>query len=655
MKENKITSHIILLGIIILGYLIVSVWGYRYVAKNVQTITTGGTEKVQSLGELKKGDVLVQKVKYTGKRIDKIGVFGTTYKAEPAGEGKVCLSLLDDKTGKEICSIEKDMNELWKESYAYFVPEEVIEIKKNTELRIELEVTECSDSTSYAVWLGEEAENSERNVVYNGKLQNGTLMLSFEGYRADYLQKIYVLLAILLGFLIVFAYWMLFIKKGVKVEFIYLVFAGVLGIMYLGLIPESETPDEEHHFWSAYSVSNILLGYDSDNIEMRKSDLDSKYIKNVFERKDYNEYIKQLLYPDKLDSEIVSSGYEAINTVKYQYFVPGSGIAVARLLKLGTVRTYLIGSIFNFIFFLLCTFYAIRKIPCGKEALMMIALLPITMQQATSYSYDCFVIALSFILVALSIKAIVEGVLSNKEIIILALVTILFAPVKSYAYIALCALILVPIWKYRRTNKRLVYSLAIILVICLSVVGIRILLASPNTAEQTEHLVGMSHEQGYTLHYLLNNKESIFEIVGNTIFHRVDFYLLSMLGYTLGCFTIPIPSYVVLFLGLLLFIAIIKNDTDKDCFSWKIKSYFLIIVAICIACIEGGMLLGWTTRYVACIDGVQGRYFIPVLLLALLTLRGKWCCKSEKVNTIAIYLTLLTQPFILISLVDALK
>lgn len=655
MKENKITSHIILLGIIILGYLIVSVWGYRYVAKNVQTITTGGTEKVQSLGELKKGDVLVQKVKYKGKRIDKIGVFGTTYKAEPAGEGKVCLSLLDDKTGKEICSIEKDMNELWKETYAYFVPEEGIKIKKNTELRIELEVTECSNSTSYAVWLGKEAKNKERNVVYNGEMQNGTLMLSFEGYRADYLQKIYVLLAILLGFLIVFAYWLLFVKKGVKVEIIYLVFASVFGIMYLGLIPESETPDEERHFWSAYSVSNILLGYDSDNIEMRKSDLNSKYIKNVFGRKDYNEYIEQLLYPDELDSEIVSSGYEPIGTVKYQYFVSGCGITVARLLKLGTVRTYLLGAIFNFVFFVICTFYAIKKIPWGKEALMMIALLPITMQQATSYSYDCFVIAFSFMLVALSIKAIVEGELSKKELIVLAFVTILFAPVKSYAYIALCALILIPIWKYRKKDKRLVYSLATILVICMCVVGTRILFSSPDTVEQTEHLVGMSQEQGYTIPYLLKHIDRVFEVIGNTILGNIDLYLFNMLGHSLGCFSISIPSYVVLFLALMILIAVIQNENEKNFFSWKIKTFFLFIVGICIACAEGGMLLGWTPRSFAYVDGVQGRYFLPVLLLALLTLRGKWCYKSEKVNRVVMYLTLLIQPFILISLVATFK
>ena len=54
------------------------------------------------------------------------------------------------------------------------------------------------------------------------------------------------------------------------------------------------------------------------------------------------------------------------------------------------------------------------------------------------------------------------------------------------------------------------------------------------------------------------------------------------------------------------------------------RAWTLLIAAGTVLLTAGAMLVAWTTRGAQIIEGIQGRYFLPVLPLFLLPLRNSW-------------------------------
>src|SRR5699024_943093 len=64
--------------------------------------------------------------------------------------------------------------------------------------------------------------------------------------------------------------------------------------------------------------------------------------------------------------------------------VPTVGITAARLMHLNFGWAAMLGTLCQIIFFVLAVTYAFRKLPFGERILFVVALLPMTMQQAAS-------------------------------------------------------------------------------------------------------------------------------------------------------------------------------------------------------------------------------------------------------------------------------
>ena len=82
-----------------------------------------------------------------------------------------------------------------------------------------------------------------------------------------------------------------------------------------------------------------------------------------------------------------------------------------------------------------------------------------------------------------------------------------------------------------------------------------------------------------------------------------------------------------------------------------IKVGMLIIVAVSIALVCMALLLDWTPITTYTINGVQGRYFLPVLPLLFIGMQSD-CIKIEKgLSYKAVFISILMQPFIIQTLI----
>ena len=70
--------------------------------------------------------------------------------------------------------------------------------------------------------------------------------------------------------------------------------------------------------------------------------------------------------------------------------------------------TLYLGKITALLFYLLCVFWAVRFMPWGKMVMAVIALFPMSLEIAASYSYDCTVNALSFLFIGYTMYLIYE-------------------------------------------------------------------------------------------------------------------------------------------------------------------------------------------------------------------------------------------------------
>ena len=86
---------------------------------------------------------------------------------------------------------------------------------------------------------------------------------------------------------------------------------------------------------------------------------------------------------------------------------------------------------------------------------------------------------------------------------------------------------------------------------------------------------------------------------------------------------IKIFSYFGSFIVFLLFVTFHKDETQNDIkFDKKDKIIISIVLLAIIALIFGGMYVGFTRAEYTIVEGVQGRYFIPILALILILLES---------------------------------
>ena len=259
----------------------------------------------------------------------------------------------------------------------------------------------------------------------------------------DYFSLACLVCAILIGVMIIITYYILFIKEKKSISMLFIPIAIVLGIVYFMFIPEYETPDEMRHMETAYYMSNQILGESEDgNVYMRKCDYDHLYgdddnnntfFHKSFNREKYNNYFYNLIFDNGNDNSLIDVGRTPLNAKQYLYFFSGIGILLGRLLGLNSIITFLIGAFLNYLFAVLGIYYAIRKIPICKEMILLISILPITIQQLTSYSYDCMIIVLAFIFISLAMCVLMDN--ANKiDFFVLLIVSILLIQAKSGAY-----------------------------------------------------------------------------------------------------------------------------------------------------------------------------------------------------------------------------
>lgn len=478
-----------------------------------------------------------------------------------------------------------------------------------------------------------------------------------------FLKPAYLCLALLMLFTVIGSAYLLDQAKADKLPLCrsFAASALLLGIGYMYVFQGLSAPDEISHYISAYKLSSQWLGAEATaedgHVIVREQDyflgdLNDEAGKTGAARilgEDLGEndfrIIKNWnrLYPFKNSEVMRISLYPPVNTTPLVYIPQAFGITLARLLGFNSIAMLNFGKFFNLLIYIIIMSYAISLMPFAEKVLYGAALLPMSLHLAASMSYDAMLLSVTACFFAKILNLAVYNQapakkIEFKDIAFLAVLTAVFAPCKIIYSPLILAYFIIPAKNFK--NKK--YCAAGFIILSAALIISMMLINSvviKNYAEAKASTVGWNAEAGFTFAELLHRPFFTLSMLYKTVLLQLDYYHFTMIGAYLGninkVLNIPYLAVILFTLGLL--ILALPELEKKESFKLSIGKRLLLLFIIMV--VSGGALLSmfiaWTPRSAMVISGVQGRYFLPVLVPALLLIDNSFIvCRSDRSNTV---------------------
>ena len=337
------------------------------------------------------------------------------------------------------------------------------------------------------------------------------------------------------------------------------------------------------------------------------------------------------------DDRLVEADATSVTDAPMVVYLPAIlGMSLARLLHLGTVPMLLLARWCSLLFFALMTYFGMKKLPFGKITLFLLAILPMNLQQCTSFSYDAVITGVVFLFICYCIAlAYREEPAKPGEILVMGILSIVMIYGKSGVYLPLALLaLLIPAKQFGGRGKRGFCILCLCLLPVLAFLNKNAVAVNyiATTTEATA-TVGSSTTSAYTLGYFLSQPLELIRVMANTVADKSSFYLMSLVGQKMGWVEIEISEVIPMLFWLLLVLSAMRQKDEPQYVRTGQKWWIALVCAACAGVILAGMLLTWTPRDHISIEGVQGRYFIPFMPALMLLLRNgrlTWKGSAEK-------------------------
>lgn len=426
--------------------------------------------------------------------------------------------------------------------------------------------------------------------------------------------------------------WLRTCRENVVDRFVFPAALLILGTVSVFFIPAGSVPDEFLHYFHSYEYASALMGWDSHTV--RVEDLCAFVQDGGFLSRDIGvdgwNYVKQHIGDATIAGTISLESLTGINPqaladvglfseLPQLRLFSALGIALGRVIGLNHVAVFYLGRLFNMILAVALIIFAVRVAPIGKNIMMVIALFPMSIHLIGSYSYDAGTIGWAFLCTAYALKIVFENkTLSAKTLIVFLMVVAVAAPCKP-VYIGLAYIVLfAPSSRFPAKRDAWIFRIAVVLLSCVAVAMTRLGDVSGVVAG------GSSDGVAYfpAGRFFSDPAECIVMLV-NTVETLGSFWLLNIPGDSLGWFqtNTSFPDYVACFLLLVLSIASIRSLDDERVLPIVARCGFGVLFLICSFGIILSMWLSWTQEKDVVIQGVQGRYFIPLLPMLMLALR----------------------------------
>ncbi len=465
-----------------------------------------------------------------------------------------------------------------------------------------------------------------------------------------------------------------------KPEHMFLALAVPMAVALLCFMSVNMVHDGDAHFPRAYHYANMILGIRDDDadreITMRKEDvrivsgrkyINSQSAQNMWHLSDEWSWFAE----DKtLVSGIACRSAGTTNIIEYLPSV--IGIVFARIIGLGAGPMILLTKILSFIFYTLGAYYAIKIIPVGRHLLVFAAALPMALQQATGITYDNVTLTVLFLFLAYALRLYFDSFEQKQWVIFTILclllgcckggiytpmlIFLLFIPrermgdlMKKALYITVTILLVMTVTlinyssvivEYINNDRVVVEEVAVAAIVNLSnrdvfdTAGIDAYVDEYEDEYEDTYIEGYdeeievsqvildnSQQTPYGISFAFKNPGLFIQLLANTLMEKGDEYVKSMLGNGVAWAVEKLPAWSYIMFLLLLVLA--KNGIGESDYriDGKLRAGILVSTLL-VYLVYHVLFLVETPMQYDYIWGIQGRYFIPQIVLLLLAFRN---------------------------------
>ena len=411
--------------------------------------------------------------------------------------------------------------------------------------------------------------------------------------------------------------------KSIKIntERFFVAAALIFGMILIFLTPPLQSPDEQWHFFRAYSVAQ------GDFVSKKQNNMAGNAIPAAFPdfskefppRWAQKENSALLTIKNSLkihidhDNQVFTDERQQALYSPAAYLPQSLGIFTANHFTSSVYWLLISGKVFLLAFYTLFGYFAIKSMPFLKELTALTLLMPMSLSLGASVSADGVLIAVSVLFFAIIMQlSFTDAKLTKKSLFFLIFLAIMLALTKQSVLLALFMLLLTKEntpFKTKILNSKPVLIIfvlfpafiASILWSC-SVMSLYVPLHGANPALQTEFILQnpLTFLHSLYISAAIDIKNLLFGFIG-------------ILGY-LNIFLAPFVYYFYIFVIIL---NLIFSKNPKISFKSTVYEKFMLIFVtlLNILTISTIIYISWIAPHTAGIwDGLQSRYFIPLAM-----------------------------------------
>ena len=440
-------------------------------------------------------------------------------------------------------------------------------------------------------------------------------------------------------------------KAVVTPQILFLIVAGVFGLLMVFVTPMFHVPDEQAHFYKAFGVAEGHLfwtkkaqgeGWDlPSSVEALSSSLDFRNFNTKPGLKiDKKKVGRALRIPLNSSNRTFLGNVTTTRVSPIPYLPEAIGIDIGWICGFSPLAIAYMGRAFNLLAWLIIVFLAISITPVLKWTFFLLGVMPMAVHLAGSLSGDTVTTAMAFLFVAFVLRLALakdKDRVNRRDLVLLFILAPLLALVKAPYYLLAFTFLMIPVSKFR--DRRAYYATFALLIMLVVVIGVGWSsmqmpsgrLQSKNTEAPAQSKNTEAPAPSSQMSYVIHHPFTYGVTLLRTINVKKEFYLSSFVG-AFGWFEAGLPAWFPYFY-LFALLGVTVLDKDQEIMvgrRQRLTGVATLLVAVFV--IFTALYNGWSAVGANLIKGVQGRYLIPLAPLLFLLFynqkiayeKGRW-------------------------------
>lgn len=441
------------------------------------------------------------------------------------------------------------------------------------------------------------------NLLLSYKFNNANIIYRIQN---DGYGIIFYIIAITISLIVFILSFKIFEEKQIKTEKVFLYIVPIFAILMTLAMPVGTGHDEAVHLYRTYEISEGVLN--TNLVEGKSLAYIPKEITKVIRYNYYSDSFRtfenNINYDNRTNINIPTDAvYSPIQ------FIPNVlGMLVGKLITKNVLIIAYTTRIMNIIICSIFMYFSIKKVPFGKNLFLIFSILPSTIEGISTISPDGFTISICmfFIAAILQIAYDESKKVDIKNKLILLFLCIIISQCKI-VYLPLVGLLLIiPKEKFKSQKDRIITILCIF-IFSISASLLWLYIANPHLKAYTQELSSSK------INMIISEPLDYIQKVLYTISQNGNRYIISAFGGELEWGETIRSNIIPYILFIMSIICSISDKNIKNKFTNYQKTIMMLIILAISILIFTSLFIQWADKTRLDINGVQGRYFIPIL------------------------------------------